>query len=91
MHGFKDAPRREVKSGDRILMIELGAVTTEIGQQAECRRKIQTTTPLVSFAGGSGRGRAVVQLVRMPRPMSTNQVTRLVLGLSNLAAEFSAH
>lgn len=70
VHGFSEALRREVKPwGIDVSMIYPGGVTTEFGQHAGINRKTKATTPRSLLLSAEDVGRAVVQLVRNPRPM----------------------
>lgn len=70
VHGFSEALRREVRPwGIHVSMIYPGGVTTEFGQHAGIRRKTNATTPRFLLLSAEDVGRAVVQLVRRPRPM----------------------
>src|SRR5574342_167148 len=70
VHGFSEALRREVKPwGIDVSMIYPGGVTTEFGQHAGIKRKTKATTPRSLLLSAEDVGRAVVKLVRRPRPM----------------------
>jgi short-subunit dehydrogenase len=70
VHGFSEALRREVKPwGIDVSMIYPGGVTTEFGQHAGIKRKTQASTPKLLLLSADDVGRAVVELVRQPRPM----------------------
>jgi short-subunit dehydrogenase len=70
VHGFSEALRREVKPwGIDVSMIYPGGVKTEFGEHAGIKRKTQATTPKFLLLSADDVGRAVVQLVRRPRPM----------------------
>jgi uncharacterized protein len=70
VHGFSEALRREVKPwGIDISMIYPGGVSTEFGQHAGIKRKTKATTPKFLLLTAEDVARAVVKLVRRPRPM----------------------
>lgn len=71
VHGFSEALRREVKPWgiDVSLLYPGGVTTTEFDQQAGFKRKTQTTTPKFLLLSADDVGRAIVRLVRRPRPM----------------------
>ena len=70
VHGFSEALRREVKPwGIDVSMIYPGGVKTEFSEHAGIKRKTKATTPKFLLLSAEDVGRAVVQLVRRPRPM----------------------
>jgi short-subunit dehydrogenase len=70
VHGFSEALRREVKPwGIDVSMIYPGGVATEFAHNAGIKRKTNATTPKFLLLSAEDVGRAVVQLVRRPRPM----------------------
>jgi short-subunit dehydrogenase len=70
VHGFSEALRREVKPwGIDVSMVYPGGVATEFGSHAGINRKTKATTPKFMLLSADDVGRAVVQLVRRPRPM----------------------
>lgn len=70
VHGFSEALRREVKPwGIDVSMIYPGGVVTEFGQHAGIKRKTKATTPKFLLLTAEAVARAVVKLVRRPRPM----------------------
>jgi len=70
VHGFSEALRREVKPwGIDVSLIYPGGVVTEFGQHAGIRRKTKATTPKFLLLTAEDVARAVVKLVRRPRPM----------------------
>lgn len=70
VHGFSEALRREVKPwGIDVSVIYPGGVKTEFQQHAGIKRKTGATTPKSLRLTADDVGRAVVQLVRHPRPM----------------------
>lgn len=70
VHGFSEALRREVRPwGIHVSMVYPGGVATEFGQHAGIKRKTSATTPRFLLLSAEDVGRAVVQLVRRPRPM----------------------
>jgi uncharacterized protein len=70
VHGFSEALRREVKPwGIDVSLIYPGGVVTEFGQHAGIKRKTKATTPKFLLLTAEDVARAVVKLVRHPRPM----------------------
>lgn len=70
IHGFSESLRREVKPwGIDVSMIYPGSVKTEFQSHAGIKRKTGMTTPKALAVSAEDVGRAVVQLVRRPRPM----------------------
>jgi short-subunit dehydrogenase len=70
VHGFSEALRREVKPwGIDVSIIYPGGVKTEFGKEAGFERKTKTTTPDFLLLTAADVGRAIVGLVRRPRPM----------------------
>jgi short-subunit dehydrogenase len=70
VQGFSEALRREVKPwGIDVSMVYPGGVTTEFGSHAGINRKTKATTPKFMLLSADDVGRAVVSLVRRPRPM----------------------
>ena len=70
VHGFSEALRREVKPwGIDVSMIYPGGVVTEFGQHAGIKRKTKATTPKFLLLTAEDVARAIVKLVRRPRPM----------------------
>jgi len=70
VHGFSEALRREVKPwGIDVSMIYPGGVITEFAQHAGIKRKTQASTPKALLLTADQVGKAVIQLIRRPRPM----------------------
>ncbi|HEY3476478.1 MAG TPA: SDR family oxidoreductase [Anaerolineales bacterium] len=70
VHGFSEALRREVKPwGIDVSVIYPGGVKTEFGKDASFERKTKATTPGFLLLTADEVGRAIVQLVRHPRPV----------------------
>jgi len=70
VHGFSEALRREVKPwGINVSMIYPGGVVSEFASHAGIQRKTKATTPRWLLLTSEQVGKAVVKLVRRPRPM----------------------
>jgi short-subunit dehydrogenase len=70
IHGFSESLRREVKPwGIDVSILYPGGVKTEFQLHAGIKRKTGATTPKSMVRTAEDIGRAVVHLVRSPRPM----------------------
>ncbi|HEY5730420.1 MAG TPA: SDR family NAD(P)-dependent oxidoreductase, partial [Anaerolineales bacterium] len=70
VHGFSESLRREVKPwGIDVSMLYPGGIKTEFQAHAGIKRKTGATTPKALLRTAEDVGRAVVELVRRPRPM----------------------